>query len=275
MVTGRGLWSSLGVLLVFVFCQKPVVAQSETERLPWEVLSINVGIFMAQLESELRVNSQYGADTIIDLENTLGLDEHLSNGRLETSWRFKPRHRLYFTYFPQEREAARTIDLDIPIDSQEFAVNTVVNTVFSVDCYKGGYSYSFFQDDRFDLAIVLGVHLLHADLGLSSPLTGTVVSGGLKAFLAITPRFFVKQSLEFFSDFINVSGGSVSNYDGQSMVVGMDLEYNILEHFGIGMGYEYASILVEEAKPNLFGNQFIGELEYEYSGLKTYVKFYF
>ena len=55
----------------------------------------------------------------------------------------------------------------------------------------------------------------------------------------------------------------------------MDLEYNILEHFGLGMGYEYGSILVEEAKPNLFGNQFIGELEYEYSGLKTYAKFYF
>ena len=270
----------IGAFLTVSFCVSlfgQAIAEQCEGASAWKRFSLNFGYFFSDQETELRFNSGQGVDAVIDLETVFNLDEKLTSPRLDAVWRFADRHSVHVTCFRQERQASRVIDTDVLIQGITFAVNTTVDTLFDVTVYKGGYSYAFFQDDRIELALSPGVHVLQAKLSLSSPLTGTVISeditapmigGGLRTGLAITPKCHLHNRIEYF--FI-----SPTNYKGHSVVAGIDLQYDILKHFGIGIGYEYASIFAEEDGANLLGGYVLGDLEYEYSGLKSYVSIFF
>ena len=197
-----------------IFFIKPALAENPVKNdKPWEKFSLKFGYFISTVDSDLRLGSGVGLS--VDVEELLGLDTTNSVFRIDSFWRFTEnrRHRLDLTWFSFRRDGSNIVGQDIPIkddDGNEITIpaGSHVDGKFNLDIYKAGYSYSFIQDDRMDLAFVVGLYVMPIEIGLNS--TGVVnvdeketfiapfPTFGLRADFAITPKWFLRSGFEVF-----------------------------------------------------------------------------
>jgi len=263
-------------LLLFI---QPATAEDT----PWEKFSLDLGYFIANTDTGVRLGSGLGVS--VDMEDLLGLDSTNSAGRLDASWRFTEnrRHRLDFQWFSFRRDGSRTIGEDIHYkdedgNDQVIEAGTYVESYFDFDIYQVAYSYSFFQDDRIDLAGSLGLYIMPIDFGLNA--TGLVNVGcserftaplptlGIRADFAITPKWFFRSGLEVFYLEIGEFAGSIID-------ASVAVEYLPWKHFGFGLGFDSMNVHVEADGDDYPGIDFKGEVDFQYTGFQLYAKLYF
>lgn len=252
-------------------------AASAKPELPWERAEVKFGFFLTDLTSEVRVDSKdFGVGAVIDIEDALGLAENTRGWRVDAFYRLGRRHRVHFTYFDISRDARKALEVDIHFGDETFTVGTLVDSLFDLSIYKAGYSYSFFQTDKFDVSASLGLYLLDARIGLaalrqggeSTTLTAPLPVFGLRAAFAFTPKLMLKQYIELF--YLAVPG-----YSGSIIDADISLEYNLLKYVGLGIGYNFIKVNINADDEEFIGSDFLGRLRFDYGGLKAYLKIYF
>jgi hypothetical protein len=131
------------------------------KKLPWEKFNIQGGAFFAALSNKVTVGSE-GAGVAVDLEDALGLDTQNTVFRLGTLYRIgeKRRHRVDLDYLYFNRSASKTLGKDIVVNDNIITAGTKVNSTFNYQIIRAAYSYSFFQDDRMDLAASIGFFVM-------------------------------------------------------------------------------------------------------------------
>jgi hypothetical protein len=138
--------------------------------------------------------------------------------------------------------------------------------------YKASYSYSVVQNSRFDVGLAAGLHVLDlkesittegAGLSESSTFLAPLPVLGLHVDWAVRPSVFIKANIDVFSVSIDSTRGRLT--DGLVAV-----EYNAFEHFGVGLGYNYVSMLVRGNK-----EEFRGEVGISYGAVMLYGKLYY
>ena len=276
------IWVSL-VLLVASLLSQPVLAdQGEQEKAsgPWERFSFSLGGFFVDLSSDVRIGSKtLGVGTDIDVEDALGLDSSTLVFRSDALYRFgkSRRHRIDFTYFDLSRDSTKTLERDIDFGEKHFTVRTTLDSEFDLVFYNLAYTYSFFQDDRFDLGASVGFHIMDIGLKLTISALGTAEEEkitaplpvlGLRGTFALTPRLFLKQSIEFFYL-------EIDNFKGLLTDINLALEYNAWKHVGLGIGYNTMRLNIEADGKDYPEIDFIGNLEFTYGGIQLYAKVYF
>jgi hypothetical protein len=204
---------------------------------------------------------------------------------VDTFWRFTEnrRHRLDFTWFSFRRDGNRTIGKDIEYEDDEGNIITIptgsqVNTKFNLDIYKVAYSYSFFQDDRMDLAANIGLFIMPIDIGLNATglinvdeterFTAPLPTFGLRMDFAITPKWFLRSGFDVFYLEIKEFKGTV--YESHAAI-----EYLPWKHFGFGLGFNAFNLDIEADGEDYPQIDFVGELNFKYSGLLLYAKVFF
>jgi hypothetical protein len=269
----------LFVAASLLFSIPPAMAEDS----PWEKFSVDLGYFIANTDTSVRLGSGLGVS--VDMEDLLGLDTTNSAARVGASWRFTDnrRHRLDFEWFRFRRDGSRTIGEDILYKDEDgnehiIEAGTYVESFFDFDIYQFAYSYSFFQDDRIDLAGSLGLYVMPIDFGLSA--TGLFSVGGSESFtaplptlgvradFAITPKWFFRSGLEVFYLEIGEFAGSI-------LAVDVAIEYLPWKHFGFGLGFDSLNVHVEADEEDYPGIDFQGEVNFKYTGLQLYAKLYF
>ena len=263
---------------LFLFSQ-PAMAEDTT----WKKFSLSLGYFIANTDTSVRLGSGLGVS--VDMEDLLGLDTTNSAGRVNASWRFTDnrRHRLDFEWFSFRRDGSRTIGEDIHYkdkdgNDQVIKAGTRVESFFDFDIYQLAYSYSFFQDDRIDLAGSLGLYVMPIDFGIKA--TGLIDVGGSESFtaplpvlgvridFAITPKWYFRSGLEVFYLEIGEFAGSILDAN-------VAIEYLPWKHFGFGLGFDSLNVKVEADGEDYPGIDFQGEVNFHYTGLQLYAKLYF
>lgn len=280
-----GLWLFLFVAAVFAFNQRTVAAADKADAKPWDTFSVNLGVFISATDSSVRIGTGLGVD--IDVEELLGLDTETSVFRLDSYWRFTRnlRHRLDFTWFSFRRDGRRIIGQDFTIEDPANPDNTItikagaeVSTYFDLDILRVGYSYSFFQDDRIDLAAQIGLFIMPLSVGLSATgfvngaeaadITAPLPTLGLRMDFALTPKWYLRSGVEvFYLKYDNFEG---SLYDGKLAV-----EYNPWKHVGIGLGFESFQFNLQAEGEDYPGIDIRGAIEYNYVGLQLYGRVFF
>jgi hypothetical protein len=279
----KGLWCSLLLLVSVVFCSVAFAGEKTQKNtdLPWETFSLNLGGFISTVDSSigLGVNS-IGVD--IDLEDSLGLDTSITAFRVDTFWRFtdNKRHRFDFSWFDLNRDSTKVLAKDIPIGENEFPAGATISSSLDMSILKATYSYSFFQDDRFDLAASAGLFVIPIDYSIRSitnryngyeadSITAPLPVIGLRGDFAITPKLFFKTNIDFFYV-------EFDNYEGSIVDVRMAVEYNLFKNVGFGLGFEHVQVDVEaEGDSDVPGVNFNGNILFDYSGVLLYTKIYF
>ena len=276
----RNFVLSLAIIFL-VLCLAPPALAKETSQAekPWKRFNLKLGGASNATNSSVRLGKREGGLSV-DVEELLGLDTTTSTFVVEGFWRFmkRRRHRLDFSWYSFDRSAENTLGRNITIGDLEIPLGTQVSTNFDIDIYRIGYSYSFFQDDRIDLGVGLGVYILPISFEItasglvtgaeSESITAPLPVFNLRADFAITPRWFLRTRLDLFYLEIDDFRGAISS----SQVA---IEYNPFKHVGFGLKVENTKIKVEAEGDDYPGVDFLGSFRYDSFGAMLYLNFYF
>ena len=274
----------LALCLISIVCALAVTpvsaAETTKEPSPWEKYSADLGIFLATTNSTARLGST-SAGVEFDVEDTLGLGSGNNALRLGFSWRFTEnrRHRVDFNWFRLKKDGSRVLQNDIEADGTTIPAGSTVSSELKLDLYRGAYSYSFFQDDRFDMAVVGGLYVAPMSINITgtSGFSGTLDQSftaplpvvGLRADFALTPKWFVRTNFDLF--YI-----SVDDYTGFLTDVQIAAEYKAWKHVGFGLGIDTMHLAVEaDRDTSVPGVNASGEFTFDYAGIYAYTKVYF
>ncbi len=255
----------------------------DVEKGSWEKFGVNAGVFVSSTDSNLKIGS--GVGLYLDVESFLGLDSTNQVGRIDALWRFSDnrRHRVDLSWFAFRRSGDRVITEDITIedpDGNPIDINAgqTVSSHFNLDIYELAYSYSFFQDDRVDLAVSAGAFIMPIDFGLkvagvvdeegSQKFTAPLPAFGLRMDFALTPKWFIRSGAKFFYL-------EYESFKGRLIEVKGALEYLPWKHFGVGLGFDTFGMTLSAEGEDYPEIDLRGSLEFKYTGLQLYLKYFF
>ena len=257
--------------------------ESNLHEKPWKKLSLDAGVFLTGVDSSVRFGTGVGVD--IDVEKALGLESTNTVFRADALWRFTPnqRHRLDFLWFSFRRNGNRRVLEDITIEDDDgntitIPADTKVEAFFDLDIYELAYSYSFFQDDRVDLAAGIGIYVMPIDFGIKvrglldeeeeENFTAPLPVFGLRMDVALNPQWFIRTGVQVFY-------AEIDNFKGSIMELRTALEYNPWQHVGIGLGFDMLGIRLEAEDEDWPGIDLKGNVEFNYAGLQLYLRLFF
>ncbi len=250
---------------------------------PWEKFGVNAGVFLSSTSSNMRLGSGVGVS--LDVEKLLGLNSTNSVFRIDALWRFSDnrRHRLDLSWFSLRRSGDRILSEDIVIedpDGGDININTgaQLSTFFNLDIYQFTYSYSFYQDDRIDLAVSAGAYIMPMDFGIK--VTGVVDEEGTQKFtaplpafgarmdFAITPKWFIRSGFQLFYL-------EYEQFTGSLIEVRAAIEYLPWKHFGAGLGFDTLAMDLQADGQDYPEIDLRGDVQFQYTGLQLYLKYFF
>jgi hypothetical protein len=242
---------------------------------PWERYSLILGGAVAFMKSDVRIGSE-STGLSVNVEDALGLDTEMVVLRGEGIFRLgdSRRHRLDFGYFDLSRSGTKTTGRDITIGNTEYPTGTTVETEFDLKLFKGAYSYSLVQDDRIDFGLGAGLYVAPVNFRVSNSVSGAREESSSTAPLpflmehidyALTPKLFLKQSVELFY-------AEWKEFKGRLLTARIGLEYNIWKHFGLGLAFNIFSLYVEDKGD---ATNLKGSIDLAFSDLMLYGKVMF
>jgi hypothetical protein len=247
---------------------------------PWEKASLQIGGFFASSSTDLRLDSKtLGVGTVVNLEDTLGLDTGKTTYRIDAFYRpgSSRRHQLEFHYYNLRRTGDKVLDNTIQVGDLVFPAGTGLNSEFKLQFVNVDYSYAFFQDNRVRLAVAGGVHTTGVKLKMTSTggalaedtsFTAPLPVLGLRGDVVLAERWRLKGSADAF--YLAYSGSSGSLTD-----VSLALEYLAFRNVGFGLGLNNVRIQLKADADNNLGLGIFGQLTYNFTGAMLYVKGYF
>jgi hypothetical protein len=280
---GKRSWLSIVVIAVLLLPAVSGGSEGQSNAQPWETVGLSAGYFISDVDTSLRLGAGLGVD--IDLEDLLGLDSTNSVFRVGGLWRFtdNQRHRLDLSWFSLSRDSTLEILGDITFENDEgeeitIGAGTTVDSFFDLDIYQLSYSYSFFQDDRLDLAAGIGLYIMPIDLGLSTSgfvnerasanFTAPLPVLGLRMDVALTPRWYIRTGTQvFYLEYKNFTGSILS--------FAAAVEYKPWEHVGIGVGFDTLGINIEADGEDWPEIDLRGKVQFNYTGLQLYLRLFF
>ena len=240
---------------------------------PWERAALYLGAFVINTNSDLELGLGGGALGVkVDAEEVLGLEKNFTVFRADGFWRITRRNRVDFTFYQMKRDGDTFLGIDIPGFGP---IGSRVETDFDLSILRGSYAWSFFKNEHFDLGISAGLYGMDVDFKIQnqSPGGGRIQETdftvplpviGLRGNFALTPKWFIRQSFDYF--YVNIG-----DYEGQLVDFMAAVEWNALKHFGLGVGYNYVQMGLDYDG----SDNFLSEIDLAYGGLLLFGKLYF
>jgi hypothetical protein len=261
--------ASAALVLASILAANPVLAQEAD----FDRFSLSLGVFLTNRDSKARLDGDVpDSGTPVDLEGDLGFDKSDSVFRLDGYFRFNEKHRIDFSAFDLSRSASKQIDKDIEWNGELFPIDVQVDGSLDLSIYKLAYTWSFLRREKGYLGASAGLYVADIGASIAAESLGRATSGGVTAPLPVfglrgqydlSAKWSLRGSTEIFAiDYGNYSGSLYDVYAG--------LDYQLLEHMAIGLGFNSVRIDVEVSEGN-----FNGDLDWRYDGGLLFFKFDF
>jgi hypothetical protein len=260
-----------------VFCTG-ATAQAIEEQ-PWERFAVSVGGFAFASDTEIRLDSSTGIGTVVDVEDSLGLDSQLGTFRIGLAYRpgNSRRHQVELQYFDSSRDGNKTLTEDIQIGDNFFPAGTNVRSEFDLRFINVDYAYAFLQDDRVRLSGSIGLHVTDVHLKIDSSelsisedesFTAPLPVIGIRAEMILTSNWRFKTRLDLlYIEYQGFAGVLSDAYVG--------VEYLPFRNFGFGLGFNGIRYRVEGDGGDTADLDLKGELQLDLDGILFYGKYYF
>lgn len=213
--------------------------------------------------------------TKLDLNKNLDLNRSVSTTRLDAFWRVTPKHKIDFSWYEINQNGSASLTNTINILGFSIPVGASLQSEIDMETFKFNYTYNFFQAENYEFGPSIGVHLLDINTRFQpSTFVGPVSRGttlsdgitlpapviGLRGAYAFTDNLLIRGSF----DYTNLE---IDTWDAELYDVLVALEYNIFEHFGVGVGYNYINI---DVKNNTDQDQL--KINQEFNGALVFIK---
>jgi hypothetical protein len=233
-------------------------------------LSLSAGVFLPNYETTIRKSRDASDGSNISLEDDLGLDEDDVLPIVSIAVRPWSKHKFFFGYMSMDRDAKEVLDEDITFDGVIFPAGTDANTNFDIDMYRAGYTWSFLQNEAWELGFSLGAYWIDMEMKMSA-VGGTVEADynesepfpmiGFSGSWLINEDWLIRSTAEAFSIDRNDTEGDFYN-------VRLECEYLLMENISIGAGYDLVRIDAEATKKN-------NKVKYDYDGALVFLRWHF
>ncbi len=214
--------------------------------------------YVFNADTNFSLNSASGIGTTIDFARNLGGQREDNLWRIDSLYRFNPRHSIGFSYYDVTRKGVRTIDEDITVRDRTFTAGGNVSSELNIKLYRFIYNYSFHHDEKVELAGSFGLYFANIGASLSSTLTctggptcgtgATFTPGSTSSSLTVplpsfgflvnyhfTPRLMGTARFDwFYIETAQFKGAMTEAYFG--------LEYRLFKHFALGGAFDRLNI---------------------------------
>ncbi|HET7910201.1 MAG TPA: hypothetical protein VFL19_05795 [Nitrospira sp.] len=222
-----------------------------------------------------------GVGASVDFTQTLGGDTSTDAFRVDSLYRFNERHALGFSWYRVGLSGDKVLTQSVQIRDQIVSAGAATQTSLSFNTYRLLYNYSFYRNDKVELAVSPGLYMMKmnfnfAGQGSITPPGGTATPGsvllvneqltlplpsiGLVANYNITPK------LQFQSRY-DVFYLSIGNYAGSMFEFYAGLEYRIVNHFAMGAAFDRLQADLRGNGHNGFSANFSYNLAYVYASV--------
>jgi len=223
-----------------------------------EKWKINVGtMYVGKFETELQWNRKgFPVGAKINTKDQLGLENETAVFRLDGYYRFTDTHKIEFSYFGVNSDSHKNLDAQINIGKHVISAGASFSSYFDMKVYKLNYAYSFYHNDKVELALVAGLHVTTIDVGYKAygfidGLASTSASDGASITAPLPVVGFEGQySIIPKKLFINYEANyfylTFDDYAGAITSTSLKMEYRFYENYGLGIGYNINNIAVEK-----------------------------
>lgn len=239
-------------------------------------ITLDLGTFMLNTHTSVRVDGDTQRGSDVDLEDDLGFGD-VSRFRLDGAWRFADRHSVRAMYFDNSRSRTNSIDRTLDIRDTEFPIGADVASEFRTRIADITYEYAFLQKPGYELAASFGVHSVSFDFGMEADVTvpgstssvhldESVDTGSPLPLVGVRGQWQLSErwSLEARAQYFYLS---IDEYDGSISDVYAGATWMFSKHVGLGVGYNQFRFKVD-VDQRLFN----GALSWRYGGAMAFLR---
>lgn len=241
---------------------QPAGAEESTpqESLPDRFMLRGGWAYVFRADTELGINGTSGIGAIVDLNDALNTKREDHAWKIESLFRFNPKHSIGFSYYDVRRNGFKEITDSIAIGDTTYGVGSQLRNNLDIKLYRFFYNYSFHHDDKVELAASLGMYIADIQAGFSgnfsctgspnctgTPQTVLAEEGRLFAPLPtiglvlnynFTPRLLGQARFDwFYVEFSQFKGFMTELYFG--------LEYRLFKHVAVGAAFNRLDLNVK------------------------------
>lgn len=241
--------------------------------------SLDLGIFYPDRELDLRVNGSLVGDNVeIDFDKRRQIKTADVIFSTQFSWRIGEKWALIGQFFDSTDYASVVLEEDIEWENVVFGAgsNAAVGSKFTLTRMFFGRHLEMGRSH--DIGIGGGIHWL----SIGAFIEGEIIINGAPAAArrsvsaeaplpnigawyrySVSPRWALRARVDLLS-------ADVGMYDGLLLNVAVGVNYRALEHFGIGLNYNYLKLDIGIDKSDWRGN-----FQTVYDGVYVYASFYY
>lgn len=190
-------------------------------------------------------------------EDVLGLKDRMYQGSLDLMFRMAERHRIHAQYSQQSRSAVETLSLADPpllFGGSIFGNGAVLRTEMQQRKLDVAYTYSILRNQRVEVGLGLGIHLLQFWGTLEEPEEFTreeLDTAGPAASLAgdFTWRIARRLSLTAQGQWLQAT---IDDVRGKYFFWRANLQWRAARNMAFGLGYSGTHYEVRSANPDFF-----------------------
>lgn len=230
--------------------------------LPWYArrFKVTAGAFFPVNNTQIQVGTNNGNHgTEIDLENDLGFSKSSSSFMGTFDWRISRRSRLGFEFFALDRSSSKTLEKQIDFGEHTYNINTRVTAMFDVQIARIAYGYAFLSKPKYEAGLLIGTHVLFADLGLrvdanqtsleyrdSFNFTAPLPDIGVWGEFVLAKRWGLYVNANYLAI-------KIDNIDGRIVSYNLAVSYNVHQNLSLTAGYTGLNFKVDAIKERLNG----------------------
>jgi len=224
-----------------------------------------------------------GVGANVDLTTTLGVNSSTDAFRLDGLYRFNDRHAIGMSYYRVGLSGSKSLNQDILINDQTIAAGGATQTSLSFNTYRLIYNYSFYRNDKVELAVSPGLYMMQTKFNFAAQGTikgpggstagnSTIVneqvtlplpSIGLVANYNITPKLQFQSRYDIFYL-------TIGDYTGAMFEFYAGLEYRLHKHFAMGAAFDRLQAGLKGNGEQGFNVNFSYNLAYVYATLYAF-----
>jgi hypothetical protein len=244
----RGVLVILFAVFIAILPGPALAEVSEQEQLPGKLMIRGGWAYVFDANTTVAFPGQVtGVGTSIDFAKTLGGDTSTDALRIEALYRFNERHSLGFSWYRIGLAGQKSLNEQIQIEDQTINVGASVSTSLNLNLYRLLYNYSFYRNEKVELAVSPGLYMANTKFMLSAQgtINGTAGAsttideqltlplpsiGGVVNY-NITPRLQSQIRGDFF--YLHVG-----DFEGSMFEFYAGLEYRLFKNFALGAAYD-------------------------------------
>jgi hypothetical protein len=222
------------------------------------------------LSSDLQSDGDSRPGTQINGESVLGLSKNKFQPRFAFTWRPGSRHELELGYLFVRRDASNTVNKDFTFRDSTYQVGRRIDSRFNSDQLFLNYRFAFWNREKSQVGMGVGVGALFLDIGISALAAGnsnsvqfirgrtyTAPTGTIGGFgkWAFGSKSIVLADLRAIK--VNVSDLDATIYEG-----GASYRYYFVPKFGGELGYGGSSYHLNLTQKNDGGGDMKTDLKY-------------